>query len=75
MIVNAIYKINENYVIGDDRSVYCLPYTKNRKSFGLRKLKQHRGGYFIDGIFVEKLKIIFEKITPYEIINDEILPF
>lgn len=75
MIVNALYRINERYVIGDDRYIYRLPYTLNKKSYSLRKLKQHRGGYFIDGNFVEKAKIPFEEIEPFEIINTEKLPF
>jgi hypothetical protein len=75
MIVRAIYKINERYVVGDDKSIYRLPYTENKKSFKLRKIKQHRGGYFIDKKFVEKAKIPFDKITPFELINDEKLPF
>ena len=75
MVIKAVYRINERYVVGDDRSIYRLPYKEGKKSFKLRKIKQHRGGYFIDKVFVEKAKIPFEKITPFELINNEKLPF
>jgi hypothetical protein len=75
MIVKAIYKINNEYVIGDDKNVYRLPFQTIRRSLGLRKLKQHRGGYFINGIWQEKKDIEYISIEPYELINDEGLPF
>jgi hypothetical protein len=76
MIVKAVYVINYRYVIGDDRHIYRLPFTDGKKNYKLKRLKQHRGGYFIYGVFVEKSDIFFGKIKePYEIINDEKLPF
>lgn len=75
MIVNAIYKINERYVVGDDRNIYRLPITINKRSYKLKKIKKYRGGYFIDGVWNEKQNIHYEKIEPFELINDEKLPF
>ena len=70
-----MYKINDDYIIGDDRCIYRLPYNAKSKSYSLRKIKKHRGGYFINGIFIEKSLIKYHPIEPYEIINDEIIPF
>lgn len=75
MKVNAIYEINDRYVVGDDRCIYKLPTTIGKKSYKLKKLSKHRGGYFIDSEFIMCEKIQYKAISPYILIDTEKLPF
>ena len=75
MIVKAIYKIDDRYVVGDDRNVYRLPFSRNKKYYSLKKLKKQRGCYLIHGGLIEPKDIKYTSIEPYELINDEELPF
>jgi hypothetical protein len=69
MIVNAVYKIKDDYVVGDDKCVYRLSGVKNNRKRSLKKLKEHRGGYFINGDFIKIEDIKYEVITPYVLID------
>jgi hypothetical protein len=75
MIIKAIYEINDRYVIGDDKHIYRLPYLENKRHRKIRCLKKHRGCYKIDGVYVPIENIKYKAIDPYELINDEIIPF
>lgn len=76
MIIKAIYKINDRYVVGDDKHIYRLPYFQNQRSYKLRRIKKHRGCYKIDGVYISREDIKYEPILkPYELINDGGLPF
>ena len=75
MIIKAIYKIDDRYVVGDDTNIYRLPFSRNKKYYSLKKLKKQRGCYLLHGVLIEPKDIKYTSIEPYEIINDEGLPF
>ena len=47
MKVTAIYKIDDSYVVGDDKKIYRLPYNEGNRSYKLKPIKQHRNGFFL----------------------------
>ena len=67
--------IDDRYVVGDDRSIYRLPFSRNKKYYSLKKLKKQRGCYMLHGVLLEPKNIKYAPIEPYELINDEALPF
>ena len=75
MIIKAIYKIGNNYVVGDNRKIYRLPHTSNRKHYNLRELKPYKNGYYIDGVYTKKEDIKYESIEPYILIEVKETPF
>ena len=75
MEVKALFKINEKYVVGDDRKIYRLPYTENKRSYKLKALKEYRNGFILSGVFFLKEHIKYTKIEPYTLIEDKELPF
>jgi hypothetical protein len=75
MEVKAIYRINERYVIGDDKNIYRLPFLSNGKMYSLRKIKKYLNGFFIDGVWIDKTEIKYQSIEPFLIIKDSNLPF
>lgn len=75
MIVNAVYKIGSEFVVGDDKCIYKLPHTLGTKKYKIKKLKEFRGGYFFKQVFVLKENINYEVITPYVLIDENKLPF
>ncbi len=70
MKVTAIYKIDDSYVIGDDKKIYRLPYNEGNRSYKLKPIKQHRNGFFLHGNFVEKPEIKYHPIEPYTLIDE-----
>ena len=70
MKVKALYKIDDNYVIGDDKKIYRLPYNEGNRSYKLKAIKQHRNGFFLHLKFVEKSQIKYEPIEPYTLIEE-----
>jgi hypothetical protein len=70
MKVTAIYKIDDSYVIGDDKKIYRLPYSEGKRSYKLKPIKQHRNGFFLHLEFLEKSQIKYESIEPYTLIDE-----
>ncbi len=73
MEVKAKYKINDNYVVGDDKKIYRLPYVVNLKHYELKELKPQRKntGYYFYGKFVLKKNIKYVEIEPYILIKEQ----
>ena len=76
MKVTALYRIGDNYVVGDDKKIYRLPFRSiDKKHHSLRELKPLKKGYYIDGTYTKKELIKYEPIEPYTLIESKITPF
>lgn len=69
----------DNYVIGEDKSLYRLPFESNRKYYGLRKLKViYPNRYYIEGKIVSKRQLkhrIYLDPEPILLYKTEETPF
>ena len=75
MKVTALYKIGENYVIGDNQVVYRLPRVINGRQYDLCSLKPNKHGYYIDGAYIAFDEIKYEPIEPFVLVDEKVFPF
>lgn len=69
----------ENYVFGEDKKLYKLPYVENKRAYGLREIKkQYPNRYKINGNWLSERQIksrLYLAPNPIELITEKDLPF